>query len=68
MNLMEEEDGGRWNIADNTYNGDTWLRITNKHWVQNIDSLFVYSVKHNQHYPLQVLMIIEVIYLNFIII
>ena len=26
MNLMD--DGGRWNIVDNTYNGSTWLRFS----------------------------------------
>ena len=28
--VMELDDGGRWNIVDNTYNGDSWLlRINN---------------------------------------
>ena len=25
------DDGGRWNIVDNTYNGNAWSRFTNKH-------------------------------------
>ena len=25
---MEVDDGGRWNIIDNTYQRDTWLHIT----------------------------------------
>ena len=28
INLIEEDDGGRWNIVDNTYNRDTWFRFT----------------------------------------
>ena len=29
INLMDVDDSGRWNIVDNTYNGNTWSRITN---------------------------------------
>ena len=27
---MQVDDGGRWNIVGNTYNGDTWLLSTKK--------------------------------------
>ena len=27
---MELDEGGRWNIVDNTYNGDTWLQVHEK--------------------------------------
>ena len=28
MNLIEADDGGRWNIVVNTYNGNSWFRVT----------------------------------------
>ena len=38
---MEVDDSGRWNIADNTYNGNTWNR-------QSI-SLYLYFVQLRDH-------------------
>ena len=29
---MEVDSGGKWNIVDNTCNGNTWSPFTNKHW------------------------------------
>ena len=28
---MDVDDGGRWNIVDNTYNENAWSRFKNKH-------------------------------------
>ena len=42
MNLMEVDDGGRWNIVDNTYNGNAWSRFTNK----LSENLYIY-ILHN---------------------
>ena len=38
MNLIEVDDGGRWNIVDNTYKGNTWSRFIND--TQRITSLY----------------------------
>ena len=31
LNFTDLDDGGRWSIVDNTYNGKSWARFTNKH-------------------------------------
>ena len=49
---MEVDDGGRWNITDSTYNGDTYISPDDALIVRNIiieiDSLIVYCVNRNQ--------------------
>ena len=53
LNLMELDDSGRWNIVDNTYNGNAWSRFTNIY----VDSLSVYlwNLTKRSHCNIQLL-------------
>ena len=61
---MEVDDGGRWNVVDNSYNGDTWLSFMEKNNKTSLycpddaliclyrDSIIVFfSMKRNQVSP-----------------
>ena len=39
---MEEQDGGRQNLVDNTYNENTWSRFTSKY----TENLYIYFRGH----------------------
>ena len=36
---MDVDDSERWNIVENTYNGNTWLPITKKNNTGNINDI-----------------------------
>ena len=48
MNLIEVDDGGRWNIVDNTYNDNAWSRFTNKHSENLYIHIYIYIDMYKQ--------------------